>query len=131
MIENTPTPAEDSLADMYVAGMPVFDAQGEKVGAVGQLAAQGNCLVVEKGLIFTYNLYIPFSAVHARDGNGVYLNLTKEELKDDQWKNPPGGAEVQSTLPDQPPVAPAEPIRGVLGGGILPGPVVTDEVIEH
>ncbi len=131
MMENTSAPAEDTLADMYVEGMPVFDSQGEKVGVVGQPAVQGNCLVVQKGLLFPHNLYLPFSTVHARDGNGVYLNLTKEELKDDQWKHPPGGAEVQSTIPDQPPVAPADPMLGVLGGGILPGPLVTDEMTER
>ena len=129
--ENAPTPSEDTLAEMYVDGTPVFDSQGKKIGVVGQPAVLGHCLVVEKGLLFPSNLYIPFSAVHARDENGVYLNLTKEELKDDQWKNPPGGAEVQSTIPDQPPVAPADPIRGVLGGGILPGPVVTDSMTKR
>lgn len=132
MIEqNVPTPGEDTLAEMYVEGTPVFDSQGKKVGVVGKPAVLGNSLVIEKGWLFPSNLYIPFSAVHARDANGVYLNVTKEELKDDQWKNPPGGAEVQSTIPDQPPIAPADPIQGVLGGGILPGPVVTDSITKR
>lgn len=129
--ENAPTPGEDTLAEMYVEGAPVFDSQGGKVGVVGKPAVLGNCLVIEKGLLFPSNLYMPFSAVHARDANGVYLNVTKEELKDDQWKNPPGGAEVQSTIPDQPPVAQADPIQGVLSGGILPGPLVTDSMTKR
>jgi hypothetical protein len=42
-------------------------------------------------------LYLPLSALHAQDANGIYLNLSKEELQDEQWKIPPGGGTVQET----------------------------------
>jgi hypothetical protein len=75
----------------------VLDAQGEKVGVVGAPPVQGNCLVVKQGWLFTHELYLPLSALHAQDANGIYLNLSKEELQDEQWKIPPGGGTVQET----------------------------------
>ena len=46
---------------------------------------------MKKGWLFTYELYIPLATIHAQDANGIYLNLTKDELQDEQWKVPPGG----------------------------------------
>jgi len=126
-MDMTPAPGEHMFAHSYVAGTPVFDANGEKVGVVGVPETQGNYLVVEKGWLFTYELYIPFTAIHAQDTNGIYLNLTRDELQDDQWKVPPGGGTaIESTLPPPVPADPPDQESNFLKGGILPGPVHVD-----
>lgn len=91
LMRNTPGMNEPPFAHSYTEGTTVLDAQGEKVGVVGVSETQGNSLVVQKGWLFTYEIYIPLTAIHAQDANGIYLNLMKEELKDDHWKVPPGG----------------------------------------
>jgi hypothetical protein len=70
---------------------PVFDVNAEKVGTVVVSALRDGYFVVEKGLIFTHELYLPATAIQARDANGVSLRLSKDELKDDRWKQPPSG----------------------------------------
>src|SRR5215470_16203853 len=62
---------------------PVFDVNAEKVGTVVLSALRDGYFVVEKGMIFTHELYLPATAIQARDANGVSLRLTKDELKDD------------------------------------------------
>ena len=98
-MENTPATNEHLLAHSYSEGTAVLDSQGEKVGVVGVPETQGNYLVVEKGWLFTHNLYIPLTAIHAQDANGIYLNLTKAELRDEQWKVPPGGGTAVEATP--------------------------------
>jgi hypothetical protein len=59
----------------------VFDRNGKKVGAVREQARSDEQLVVEKGWLFSETVVIPFSAIHARDDKGIYLKLSREELK--------------------------------------------------
>ena len=70
-------------------GTDVYDASGDKIGTVQEYNPQANCIVVQKGIIFTKDLYIPLSAIDSRDSDGLYLNLTKDQLKDDRFANPP------------------------------------------
>jgi len=70
-------------------GTDVYDASGDKVGSVQEYNPQANCIVVQKGIIFTKDLYIPLSAIDSRDSDGLYLNLTKDQLKDDRFASPP------------------------------------------
>jgi uncharacterized protein (TIGR02271 family) len=70
-------------------GTDVYDANGDKIGKVQEYNPQANSIVVQKGIIFTKDLYIPLSAIDSRDDNGLYLNLTKDQLKDDRFASPP------------------------------------------
>ncbi|HLV98217.1 MAG TPA: hypothetical protein VKT82_06015 [Ktedonobacterales bacterium] len=127
-MENIPPRNEPLVAHSYVAGTPVLDAHGEKVGMVAEPETRGNYLVVQKGWLFTSKLYIPLSEIHAQDANGIYLNLTKEQLKDDQWKVPPGGGAAVEAAP--PSMLPPTTVPGQepdpLANGILPGPLPAD-----
>lgn len=81
-------------------GTDVYDASGDKIGTVQEYNPQANCIVVQKGIIFTKDLYIPLSAIDSRDSDGLYLNLTKDQLKDDRFANPPAySAETTTTAP--------------------------------
>jgi uncharacterized protein (TIGR02271 family) len=50
---------------------------------------QGGYLDVKKGLIFTRDVYIPLSAIGQRTTDGIYLNLPKDELRNQNWDKPP------------------------------------------
>jgi hypothetical protein len=130
MESTRPNLNEHPIADSYVEGTPVLDAHGEKVGVIGPAETRGNYLVVQKGWLFTYELYIPVSEIHAQDANGIYLNLTKEQLQEDQWKVPPGGGAAVEAAP--PSMIPPTVIPGdqpdPLTNGILPGPVPVDPI---
>ena len=86
-------------------GTDVYDANGDKVGTVQEFNPQANCIVVQKGMIFTKDLYIPINAIDGRDDKGVYLSLTKDDLKDDRFASPPtssgAGAMTDSDIVDQ------------------------------
>jgi uncharacterized protein (TIGR02271 family) len=75
-------------------GTNVYDATGDKIGTVEEYNPQADCIVVQKGIIFTKDLYIPLSAIDSRDSDGLYLNLTKDQLKDDRYANPPTYSET-------------------------------------
>ena len=70
-------------------GETVYDASGDKIGTVQQYDPQADCLVVEKGFLFTRDIYIPGSAIQRSDANGVRITLTKDELKEHRYGSPP------------------------------------------
>lgn len=89
----------------FAEGSTVYDVSGDKVGTVNSYDPQGNFLVVEKGLLFPHELYIPTSAVASGDANGIQLNLSKAELKDERYKKQPamaaGRGLAQSSVLDE------------------------------
>ncbi len=92
-------------------GTLVYDVNGNKVGHVTLSTLRDGYFVVQKGLFFTRELFLPATAIQARTAAGVTLRLSKEELKEDRWKQPPGesvgGASAQPIIP---PGTPAQPI---------------------
>ncbi|HEU5348892.1 MAG TPA: hypothetical protein VFU63_09815 [Ktedonobacterales bacterium] len=70
-------------------GAAVYDLNGDKIGTVQQYNPQADCLVVEKGFIFTKDVYIPASTIERSDANGVWVTLTKDELKSERYEQPP------------------------------------------
>ena len=87
----------DSNRDMYntsgqipiTVGTDVFDANGEKVGTVKQYNPQASYMVLEKGMLFKKDLYIPVSAIERTTTDGVRLSLFKDDLKADRFTAPP------------------------------------------
>jgi hypothetical protein len=70
-------------------GMDVFDVNGDKIGPVEQYNPQANCIVVKKGMIFTKDIYVPTSDIQRTSTDGIYLDLSKDDLKDDIYSSPP------------------------------------------
>lgn len=64
-------------------GTPAYSSDGEKIGDIVEV--QTNYFVIEKGIIFTSDLYIPMSAVVSRGDDGVHLSLTRDEIEDRDW----------------------------------------------
>lgn len=81
--------ADDTAARQFVEGMPVFDAGDEKIGTVGDYNAQGRYLVVHKGWLFPQDVNVPLQVVARSDADGVYLNLYKDEVMNEDWNAPP------------------------------------------
>src|ERR1051326_3333891 len=88
MMMNFPTTGEPSGGQSLVEGTAVFDVAGENVGTVSMQDPEAGCLVVQKGW-FAHELYVPFSYIVSQDESGLFLNLSKQDLKDDRWKVPP------------------------------------------
>jgi uncharacterized protein (TIGR02271 family) len=68
-------------------GADVFGADGEKVGAVA--AAYPGYIVVEKGIFFPTDYYIPLNAIASYDGGQVYLNVAKDAALHSGWDSQP------------------------------------------
>jgi uncharacterized protein (TIGR02271 family) len=64
-------------------GAEVHGADGDKVGTVS--AVYPGYIVVEKGLFFPTDYYIPMSAVASYDTDRVYLNVSKDAALGRGW----------------------------------------------
>ena len=66
-----------------LTGAEVFGADGDKVGTVS--AVYPGYIVVEKGLFFPTDYYIPMSAIASYDTDRVYLNVSKDAALGRGW----------------------------------------------
>jgi uncharacterized protein (TIGR02271 family) len=100
LLNNTPESGFSRLSQI-TPGTPVYDSAGEKVGTAIDQSVQGGYLVVQKGLLFVKDVYIPVSAIAQVDNDGVYLNMLKDDLKRQNWENIPAAptASTASTTP--------------------------------
>lgn len=70
-------------------GMDVYGSDGDKVGDVSEVGP--NYVLVTKGFLFTKDIYIPTSAITGIEQDRVYLNVTKDQVNDMGWDQPPMG----------------------------------------
>ena len=68
-------------------GTNVYGSDNEKIGDVAEVGA--NYLLVQKGFLFVKDRYIPFSAVSRVAADGVYLNITKDQIDSQGWDQVP------------------------------------------
>lgn len=71
------------------AGTMVFDITGDKVGTVAEYHPQSGYLVVEKGWLFHKDMYVPTTLIARTDADGIYLQVAKGDLQEDQYASPP------------------------------------------
>ena len=72
-------------------GTDVYDVNGDKIGSVQQYNPEANCILVQKGMLFKKDLYIPTNDVQRTGTDGIYLDLSKDDLKDDRYASMPTG----------------------------------------
>lgn len=72
-----------------VNGTPVYDSNDDKVGDVSQYQPGDGYFIMTKGFFFPKDLYVPMNAITRATTDGVYLNLTKDQIKNQSWDNPP------------------------------------------
>jgi uncharacterized protein (TIGR02271 family) len=88
----------DVLAQV-TAGTSVYDSNGDKVGNVVEYDSQAGYMVVEKGWLFHTDLYVPLTLISTTDDQGIYLKISKDDLKADQYTSPPTGYGLGATSP--------------------------------
>ncbi len=70
-------------------GTLVFSSDGEEIGEITEV--QPEYFQVKKGMFFRKDLFIPLSAIvgTALGGDGVQVNVTREELESGNYAEPP------------------------------------------
>jgi PRC-barrel domain len=97
-----------SADTQFIEGTPVLDAAGERIGTIRERIAQetgSEYLNVRHGRVFGKEMLIPRAAVVRYDGEGIHLNLTKEEMREQPDAVQPGvqAAPEEAMLPPNPP----------------------------
>jgi len=86
----TSAPEEGERAQQPMVGTTVFDVAGHKLGTVIAYRAGTGYFVLEKGLIFHKDLYIPLTVIAGNYADGLHLTISKDELRNQPWDVPPG-----------------------------------------
>lgn len=94
-------PQQLNPQQQFTTGMDVYDANGDKVGTLDQPPVRDGALVVQKGFFFPHDIYVPLSAIARTASNGIYLNLTKDQLNGDEYKHPPTGVSSGAVTEDR------------------------------
>lgn len=68
-------------------GWDVVGADGDKIGSVA--AIQPHYISVEKGFLFKEDIFIPTSTITSVEGEKVYLNVTKDQIENEDWYREP------------------------------------------
>ena len=70
-------------------GTLVFSADGEEIGEITRV--EPDYFQIKKGMIFRKEVYLPLSSIvgTALGGDGVQVNVTKDEIEDGDWSQPP------------------------------------------
>jgi uncharacterized protein (TIGR02271 family) len=79
--------SSSSYADQVSVGDEVYGSDGDKVGNVAEV--QSSYIVVEKGLFFPTDYYIPLSAIGSASGGQVALNVAKDAALNSGWDTVP------------------------------------------
>lgn len=76
-------------------GWDVYGSDNEKIGDVAGIA--NDHFIIEKGFLFTTDIYVPMSAVASLGDERVYLAYTKDQVEDEDWSSPPAGDAASTT----------------------------------
>jgi uncharacterized protein (TIGR02271 family) len=77
-------------------GWNVYDNEGEKIGSISEIGA--NYVLVQKGVIFVRDIYVPLTAVTAADPDqgAVQLSVGKDQIDQMGWDVPPAYEATES-----------------------------------
>jgi uncharacterized protein (TIGR02271 family) len=80
---------EDVMQYQITRGWAVYDVNNDKLGEVADTGE--NYLLVQKGLLFIKDVYVPTSAIRETDdvNREVYLNVAKDTIDSLGWDAPP------------------------------------------
>ena len=71
-----------AAARNFAHGLPIYDSQGNHLGTVSSLGVLNNYLVMSKRALFRNDVSLPLSTIQRSDAQGVYLNITRQEVYD-------------------------------------------------
>jgi uncharacterized protein (TIGR02271 family) len=78
---------QNTYVNQIQTGTSVHGSDGEKIGDVAGVA--DSYFVIEKGFIFTTDIFVPMSAVAGVDDDGVRLSMTKDQVENENWSEAP------------------------------------------
>jgi len=83
--------------DQIQRGWTVYDATSNKIGEITDLGP--NYLLVEKGMIFVKDVYVPMTAISDTDvaNQCVYVNVSKDAIDSQGWDSPPAESFAQTS----------------------------------
>jgi uncharacterized protein (TIGR02271 family) len=82
-------------ATQIQTGWDVYGSDGEKIGSVAGVS--NDHFIIEKGFIFTTDLYVPLSAVASVNDDEVELIYTKEQVENQDWSSAPMGGDAYAS----------------------------------
>ena len=86
----------DTYATQIQTGWDVYGSDGEKIGSVAEVGTDH--FVIEKGFIFTTDIFVPLSAVASIDDDEIDLIYTKDQVENQDWSSAPmAGATTDAT----------------------------------
>jgi uncharacterized protein (TIGR02271 family) len=68
-------------------GLDVYASDGSHIGTVDEVG--GTYVLVQKGLIFRKDVYVPYSAIDRFDENSLWLDVSKDAIDSRGWDAPP------------------------------------------
>jgi uncharacterized protein (TIGR02271 family) len=77
----------NTYANQIKTGTDVYGSDDEKIGSIAGVA--DTYFVIEKGFIFTTDIYVPMSAVARVDDDRVMLSMTKDQVENEDWTREP------------------------------------------
>lgn len=77
----------DTYTTQIESGTSVYGSDGEKIGEVAEVSNE--YFLIEKGFIFTTDLFVPMSAIAGVDEDGVRLSMTKDQVENSDWSDAP------------------------------------------
>jgi uncharacterized protein (TIGR02271 family) len=78
---------QNTYATQIQTGTSVYGSDGEKIGDVSGVA--DTYFIIEKGFLFTTDIFVPMSAVASADEDRVTLSMTADEVEDRDWSHEP------------------------------------------
>ena len=93
MLDDTYGRDTNQYPPQFAQGTPVYDVDGDKVGTVADVDPQNNGLIIQKGLFFPKDFTVPMSVVARADADGIYLNVSKDEVTSGNLPTPDASGE--------------------------------------
>lgn len=72
---------------MLTEGLDVYASDGEHVGTINEVGE--NYVLVQKGMFFPRDVYIPTFAIDRVDETGAWINVAKNDIDAQGWDGPP------------------------------------------
>lgn len=74
----------------------VYASDGAHIGTVSEVGE--DYILVQKGLIFVHDLFIPISAIERIEADAIYLQVSKNDADTRGWDQPPASYEHHADL---------------------------------
>jgi hypothetical protein len=123
----------DTRTATIARGWDVVGSDGEKIGEVKDV--REDHVVVEGGMIFKHDLYIPLDHIQHKGSNSLQLSIPADDVDAEGWQYPPNAgfdheAPAYPDVPDTTMIQTAGYSAGRLSAPEPQGAVLDDGMIE-